>query len=739
MKLTGYCEPWSATPGDTVSFKVSSTIGNYHADIIQLIHGDANPAGPGVKSKLIKKLGLISATGEQDIRAGSYVEVPATKQLTGLESLTVTLWVFPTLSKGAPQCLMAHQSAHETQGWALVLNDAGAVSFNYQVNNQSHALSCNTPLRLNTWYFVSVRVDTLNQAISLLTQPLKEWLPDDSCGAASARLNDAIEKSSGPLSIGARLASSKKAGLTLEHFNGKLESPAIFADALSDEDIAQVIEAGVDPKHRSLLGAWDFSKALSSNVAVDVSRSSNNGVIHQTPARGVTSHAWQGDHINFADAPEQYAAIKFHEDDLTDAGWQTDFEFEIPADLPSGFYAAKINSGNSEDQIPFFVCPKPGAKNTSTKIAMLAPTMSYLAYANDRLLEGPPAVFTNQDLSLNKESYDYCFKNELKSTYDRHPDGSGVMYSSSRRPLVNMRPGFHHAALGCPHQLPADLHLVDWLHEKSFEHDVITDLHLHRHGLSSLEDYQVVLTGTHPEYWSHEMLDAMQAYLDNGGRLMYLGGNGFYWVTSFLPEADHVMEIRRAFGTRAWESEPGELYHASSGERGGLWRWRGRAPQKMLGIGFTAQGFDNGSPYERKEDSYEQEVAFIFEGVDGKVIGDSPSLVMNEGAAGFELDRYDESQGTPPHTYWLASSANHSNSYQAAVEDIFMSNSMQGGPVNENVRADMTLLTYPSDGAVFSTGSIAWCGSLSGNNYDNDVSKITENVLNRFLENGSTI
>jgi N,N-dimethylformamidase len=33
---------------------------------------------------------------------------------------------------------------------------------------------------------------------------------------------------------------------------------------------------------------------------------------------------------------------------------------------------------------------------------------------------------------------------------------------------------------------------------------------------------------------------------------------------------------------------------------------------------------------------------------------------------------------------------------------------------------------------VFSTSSIAWSGSLSYNNYDNDVSRITENVLRRF-------
>jgi N,N-dimethylformamidase len=33
---------------------------------------------------------------------------------------------------------------------------------------------------------------------------------------------------------------------------------------------------------------------------------------------------------------------------------------------------------------------------------------------------------------------------------------------------------------------------------------------------------------------------------------------------------------------------------------------------------------------------------------------------------------------------------------------------------------------------VFSTGSIAWCGSLSHQDYRNNVSRITDNVLRRF-------
>jgi N,N-dimethylformamidase len=49
------------------------------------------------------------------------------------------------------------------------------------------------------------------------------------------------------------------------------------------------------------------------------------------------------------------------------------------------------------------------------------------------------------------------------------------------------------------------------------------------------------------------------------------------------------------------------------------------------------------------------------------------------------------------------------------------------------VRADMVYFETNNGGAVFSTGSITWCGSLSHNSYDNNVSRITENVLRHFI------
>ncbi len=44
----------------------------------------------------------------------------------------------------------------------------------------------------------------------------------------------------------------------------------------------------------------------------------------------------------------------------------------------------------------------------------------------------------------------------------------------------------------------------------------------------------------------------------------------------------------------------------------------------------------------------------------------------------------------------------------------------------------MVYFEGPQGGAVFSVGSISWCGSLSYNDYDNNVSRLTDNVLRRF-------
>ena len=111
---------------------------------------------------------------------------------------------------------------------------------------------------------------------------------------------------------------------------------------------------------------------------------------------------------------------------------------------------------------------------------------------------------------------------------------------------------------------PADSHLTDWLEEKGFAFDVITDEDLDRNGLAALSPYDVVLTGTHPEYHTRRTVEALIAYRESGGNLMYLGGNGFYWKIGRNNELPHLIEVRRAEGgMRVWASQPGEYYSSA--------------------------------------------------------------------------------------------------------------------------------------------------------------------------------
>jgi N,N-dimethylformamidase len=124
--------------------------------------------------------------------------------------------------------------------------------------------------------------------------------------------------------------------------------------------------------------------------------------------------------------------------------------------------------------------------------------------------------------------------------------------------------------------------------------------------------------------------------------------------------------------------------------------------------------------------------SFIFEGIaPDEIIGDF-GFIMG-GAAGDEIDRFDVSLGSPEETLRLATTElRHSDYYQLVVEDCSFVLPGLGGTEEPRVRSDITYLADPNGGAVFSVGSINWIGSLMWNGGQNNVSKMTLNVLRSF-------
>ena len=749
MKITAYADRTSVAPEESINFMVNCRANSFKADFVKLICGDLNPDGPGYKEHPIKtKANGIYPGRRQVIHAGSFIQLEESEHFNSLESFTLQAFIWPTIPENNKQTIIGNWSQRDSNGAYLSLGsqNCGLTLTLGFGKGKLEEFSTGKSFLPRNWYFVSATYDAKTKSVSLTQEALHNHAKiNDSAKKKYTVRNRGMKNCARVATIGANfLKFDKNRTVCQNHFNGKIDSPAIASRALNPMEIEQLkYRQNQSLMSTDVLAAWDFSKNIKSMNVSDVSGNRINGKLVNMPVRGMTGWNWNGDEMNWSHAPNQYGAIHFHDDDVHDAGWEIDVTLKIPKSLKSGLYAARLRCGNNleeEDYVPFAVLPPKG--KATAKICFLLPTASYMAYANEhmgtdapiaQLLAGRLVEHQHQDLYRN-EHREYG-----PSCYDVHTDGSGVCYSSRLRPILNMRPKYKSWLGGKGStlwQFNADTHIINWLEAMKYDYDVITDEELHYEGVDCLERYKVVLSSSHPEYHSKEMWDAMATYQDRGGRLMYLGANGWYWRIAFHEEADGIIEVRRAEGgIRGWEAQTGEYYHSFTGEYGGLWRRNGRAPQKIVGSGFTAQGFDISSFYTRKPDSFKKPVKWIMSGVrSDEKIGDFG--LVGGGAAGLELDRADVSLGTHPNAYVLASSEDHTDLYLLVCEELLINYPGLGGQENPLIRADLVFYETNNGGGVFSTSSIAWPGSLSHDSYKNNVSKITKNVLDRFVTDG---
>jgi N,N-dimethylformamidase len=699
-QIVGYADPLSVRAGDTLNVCISCDVpGEYDATLVRLISGDARPHGTGFREiALDASLRGRYAAERQPLTPGSYAVLP---DLPALDALTFACWLFPTLLEPRDQTIVRCGS------FRVVVNASGLVVVIGEARSE-----ISVRLIERRWYRVvvvagaSICVHIDGTPATPSERPLHH--------RTAFPAPDGLSVPRGNWEL-AREAPGTG------HFNGRIEAVRIYAAAV-DPVLARADLDSPRPSRPELLGAWDFAIGIETSGINDVSGHARHGTLYQTPTRAVRGVRWRGDVFDWREDPSQYAAIHFHDDDLTDADWHPSIRWTVPGDLPSGVYAVKLTFGGSEDYVTFFVGPSPTRPHAA--VAFLASTATYLAYANQHL-GFSSGVYVRREPRFPDEAYLASHPEVGRSLYDHHRDGSGVHFSSRLRPILNLKPK------GMPWSFVADTNVIAWLHRREHAFDVITDEDLHRDGTAALADYRVVITGTHPEYHSTAMLDGLRDWLGGGGRLMYMGGNGFYWRIAYCADNPAIIEVRRAEdGTRAWIAEPGEYYHAFTGEYGGLWRRIGRPPNALVGVGFAAQGFDGGTHYRLTPAATDPRVAFIMEGVEAREIVGGHGT-QGGGAAGEEIDRYDAALGSPPHALTIASSEHHKPGMLRVKEELFM---MRPPGNDAEIRADMTFFETPAGGAVFSTGSISYAGALSTNDYDNDIARLTGNVLRRFID-----
>lgn len=736
LSLAAYADRLSVRPGETIAFQVANATGQpVTATMVRVISSDANPAGPGIQMETIDaRITSVAEPRPLKVPHGSHAVVDGLDTWLSGGSFTVSCRAYPTRLAGRRQGLMTRLDETRNHGFGLLIGDDGRLLGSMGNSSGFEDVRTRQGLKERCWHFVWLRFDADSRELQIGHSPF---------GSTAATVADvtlsagAIPTLNGPLLMAAANSPAPNA-----HFNGKLERPMLYDRALSDDEIQAAMQAN-DPLDPA--ACWDFAQAISSSRIVDMGSKEVHGRLVNTPARAMTGASWSGREMCFRHALDEYGAIHFHEDDIDDCEWPTAFAWTVPKDTRSSVYALLLSAGDAEENVPFHVVPPKG--RATARIAVLASTFTYTIYANHARPEWDrdqqwQAAWRQQSTDWGGYPHNPGDHREYGlSTYNYHTDGSGISIASWQRPMLNVRLGYltypykEIRASGLRH-FPADSHLNAWLEARNFDYDIITDWELHHEGLDLLKQYEVVLTGSHPEYHTREMIDALEGYRDSGGRFCYLGGNGFYWKIALSPEKDGVIEIRRGEGgIRAWAAEPGEYYNQFDGEYGGLWRRNGRPPQHLCGVGFTAQGNFLGSHYRKHPEAADSRVAWMFAGVDEETFG--AHGLSAHGAAGFELDRADKRLGTPTHAVVVASSEDHpADAPWVLVPEEMLTHivTWPGEPAKDLIRADMTFFECPNGGAVFSTGSITFCGSLVTNDFDNDISRLLENVVTRFLD-----
>jgi N,N-dimethylformamidase len=720
----GYLDRWTARPGEHLALKVSSPAA-HEVTVVRVVQGDTSQQAPGhreVAQDWWQPRNLPARA--QPVAPGSHALSGPLPVRADARRLLLELTFQPgTLATGRPQVVAALLTRGGESSLALALTEAGECELRIggPAGRRIVRPASGEAVRAGRWYQARLAADfeALSAEVDVVSTDRVPAGPQHLTIRTALQPEEAAwlrgDGRPGRLILAAGSTRGQEAP---EHFNGKIEAPVLTASGGAAAPVTL---------------SWVLGPARPAVIDDDQGLHAPLTVVN-TPATAVAGHRWDGTVLDFRQDPAQYAALAFHEDDLTDAGWETTADIDLPDTLASGVYAVKLSAAAGARCVPFFVAPGPGSARK--QIAVLLSTFTYLAYANEHVREGIIGFQgirswpSRQDLEIS------AHRDFGLSLYDRHADGTGVCYSSTRRPVLNLDPSYRFWLFNGPVHLGEDLYLLDWLERAGHEYDIVTDHLLHTEGAAALEGYSVVLTGSHPEYSSRQLLDALEAHVDRGGHLMYLGGNGFYWVTSVDPAAPHVIEIRRGIaGTRVWESPPGECYHSTTGEPGGLWRHRGRPPNRLVGVGFAAQGADENAPGYRRvlPPDLDDKWGFVFDGIAADEVIGAAGLLLG-GAAGNEIDRADPSCGTPPDTVVLATSTGHSDAYQLAVEDMSLALPGQyGGTQQPLVRSDITITPHASGGCVFSVGAITWLGALAYNRYDNSVARLTGNVLTRFL------
>jgi N,N-dimethylformamidase len=377
----------------------------------------------------------------------------------------------------------------------------------------------------------------------------------------------------------------------------------------------------------------------------------------------------------------------------------------VDAPARSGLYYFWARTRKGEQfAFPWVVAPQ----TPQAPIAVLACTNTWNAYnnfggrsnyINPDGLRSRPTVNARQDLSRYTPPAEIWSPRDDEFrplSFDRPEPGNDVFDAT---PWNNHGPADSiEGRMQCG-QASGEWRLLAWLEREGLNYDYYADAHLHD-GSLQLNRYRTLILPLHPEYWTRDMYLRVKIWVQNGGRLMYLGGNGLNCEVQLndgtMRCLSHVNSLRFGLGGSV-DGDPSIRYDSR------MHRTL-ESEANLLGVACSDAGIMTAAPYRVLKPEH-----WAFDQT-GLATGDLFGLVsLHEripgGASGHETDKI--TMHSPDNVEHLAKGENPNG----------------GG-------ADLVYYQNENGGEVFSVGSMTWIACLFS---DGAISRITLNVLQRFL------
>jgi hypothetical protein len=457
--------------------------------------------------------------------------------------------------------------------------------------------------------------------------------------------------------------------------------------------------------------------------------------------------------LRWQDTPEQCSVLG--------CGWDAVAEFRIGEDWPSGTYRLTLSAegrGGAPIRSDHVLIVRPCEARRSQRLLQIAATGTWTAYNtwggsnHYRGITGP---------NRNQYATTVSIERPWFRGLARLPDGAPrVPLEISMPPATAPRyPHLEWAyANGYSEKYASagwasyDRNFFVWAERAGFAVDLASQHELHFHP-EILDAYPCIVCVGHDEYWTWEMRDAIDAYVERGGRVARFAGN-FMWQTrledagkrqvcyKYRARAEDPV-YRSADPSRtsgSWEAKeigrPGASTFGLNATRGLYAGWGGCAPRGVRGF-----------PIYRPEH-------WAFAGT-GLYYGD---LLGAEGHAyGYEVDGLDyvirdglpeptETSGAPRGLQILAlgMSSLKEESLGLPVDDLFLSDEdarfaaqvllgADDEAAVERVKrgAGMIVNFARGRGEIFHAGSCEWVAGLQRR--DALIERVTQNVLRRYL------